>query len=462
MTWRDHYNSRRMSVADAARLVRSHDRVFVGGNAAAPRPMLYALRDRADTLEKVELLHLLFAGDDPLAAPEMEGHFRHTVLFVGSADRDAVQEGRAAYLPVHLHDIPKMFKSGVLPLRVAIISTAPPDAHGYLSLGVECLASLAAVEVADVVIAVVNEQMPRTLGDCFVPAHKVTAVVEASFALPQLRIEPPSEVHTRIGGFVASLVQDGATLQLGIGAIPDAVVAALAGKRDLGVHTEMVSDRVMDAIESGVITGARKTLHPGKVVATFAMGSRALYDYIDNNPLFEMRPADYTNDPFVIAQNDNMVAINSALEVDITGQVCAESVGKRIFSGFGGQVDFIRGAAMSKGGAPIIALPSTAAGGRLSRIVPMLQPGAGVVTTRADVHYVVTEYGIAQLYGKTLRQRVRELMEVAHPDFRAALEQEAWERKILPHAFPALGIHPESGSASQSPTNGCSVHSAAG
>ncbi len=433
--WRDLYNSRRIDATAAAKLVRSHDRVFIGGNVAAPQPMLNALRDRAGTLEQVELLHLLFAGEDPLAAREMEGHFRHTVLFVGSADREAVQEGRAAYLPVHLHDIPQLFKSGALPIRVAIVSTAPPDEHGYLSLSVECLASLAAIEVADVVIVVVNDQMPRTLGDCFIPSQKVNAVVEASYSLPELAIEPPSAIHTSIGQRVASLVEDGATLQLGIGAIPDAVVAALSGKRDLGVHTEMVSDRVMDAIESGVITGARKTLHPGKVVATFVMGSRALYDYVDNNPLFEMHPADYTNNPFIIAQNDKMVAINSALEVDITGQVCAESMGKRIFSGFGGQLDFIRGAAMSKGGVPVIALPSTAAGGKLSRIVPMLQPGAGVVTTRADVHYVVTEFGIAQLYGKTLRQRVRELMEVAHPDFRAALEQEAWERKILPHAF---------------------------
>jgi acyl-CoA hydrolase len=435
MSWNAHYDSIRMTANEAAKMVRSHDRVFVGGNVAAPTPMLYALRDRAGNLDQVELLHLLFAGEDPLAAPEMAGHFRHTVLFVGSADREAVHEGRAAYLPVHLHDIPQLFKSGALPIRVAIVSTARPDEHGYLSLGVECLASLAAVEVADVVIAVVNDKMPRTLGDCFIPAHKLSAVVEVSFALPELSIEEPSPVHSRIGKWVASLVEDGATLQLGIGAIPDAVVAALAGKRDLGVHTEMVSDRVMDAIESGVITGARKTLHPGKVVATFAMGSRALYDYIDNNPLFEMRPADYTNNPFIIAQNDKMVAINSALEVDITGQVCAESVGKKIFSGFGGQLDFIRGAAMSKGGVPIIALPSAAGGGKFSRIVPMLKPGAGVVTTRADVHYVVTEYGIAQLYGKTLRQRVRELMEIAHPDFRADLEKEAWDRKLLPHLF---------------------------
>lgn len=435
MTWNEHYSSHRMNANDAAKLVRSHDRVFVGGNAASPMPLLYALRDRASSLEQVELLHLLFAGEDPLAAPEMEGHFRHTVLFVGSSDRVAVQEGRAAYLPVHLHDIPQLFKSRALPIRVAIVSTAPPDEHGFLSLGVECLASLAAVEVADVVIAVVNDQMPRTLGDCFIPAHKLTAVVEASFPLPELKIEKPTPVHASIGKWVASLIEDGATLQLGIGAIPDAVVAALSGKRDLGVHTEMVSDRVMDAIEAGVITGARKTLHPGKVIATFAMGSRALYDYIGNNPLFEMRPADYTNNPFIIAQNDKMVAVNSALEVDITGQVCAESVGKQIFSGFGGQLDFIRGAAMSKGGIPIIALPSTAAGGTVSRIVPMLKPGAGVVTTRADVHYVVTEYGIAQLYGKTLRQRVRELMEVAHPDFRADIEKEAWERKLLPHLF---------------------------
>jgi 4-hydroxybutyrate CoA-transferase len=435
MIWKAHYENIRMDAQSAAKMVRSHDRVFVGGNVAAPIPMLYALRERAGTLEQVELLHLLFVGEDPLASADMAGHFRHTVLFVGSADREAVQEGRAAYLPVHLHDIPQLFKSGALPIRVAIVSTAPPDEHGYLSLGVECLASLAAVEVADVVIAVVNDKMPRTLGDCFIPVQKLNAVVETSFPLPELTIEPPSPVHTRIGQLVGSLVEDGATLQLGIGAIPDAVVAALSGKRDLGVHTEMVSDRVMDAIEAGVITGARKTLHPGKVVATFAMGSRALYDYIDNNPLFEIRPADYTNNPFIIAQNEKMVAINSALEVDITGQVCAESVGKKIFSGFGGQLDFIRGAAMSKGGVPIIALPSTAAGGKLSRIVPELQRGAGVVTTRADVHYVVTEYGIAQLYGKTLRQRVRELMEVAHPDFRADLEREAWERKLLPRLY---------------------------
>ena len=432
MAWRGHYDLHRMDAATAAKLVRSRDRVFIGGNVAVPMCMLQALRDRAPELEQVELLHLLFAGDDPLAAPEMQHAFQHTVLFVGSADREAVQAGRAAYLPVHLHDIPQLFKSGALPIRVAIVSTAPPDEHGYLSLGVECLASLAAVEMADVVIAVVNDQMPRTLGDCFISSDRIAAAVEVSVPLPELRAEAHSPATTRIGQLVATLVEDGATLQLGIGAIPDAVVAALAGKRDLGVHTEMVSDRVMDAIESGVINGSRKTLHAGKVVATFAMGTRKLYDFINNNPLFEMHPADYTNNPFVIAKNDRMVAINSALEVDITGQVCAESVGRRIYSGFGGQLDFIRGAAMSRRGVPVIALPSTAAGGTVSRIVPMLQPGAGVVTTRADVHYVVTEWGIAQLYGKTLRQRVRELVEVTHPDFRAALEEEAWERKILP------------------------------
>lgn len=432
MNWMEEYKKRWTTAEEAVGAIRSGNRVYLSGNAATPYVLIRALAARKDELEHVQILNALMIGDDPLSKPGMEGHFRYNSLFVGSAIRDAVNDGRADYVPVFLHEIPRLFSSGLIPLDVAMIHTSPPDEHGFMSLGVESLMTQAAVNAAKIVIAQVNDKMPRTLGDCFVHISRIHKLVEVSEALPELEKSGFTEVEKRIGEYIAELVSDGSTLQLGIGGIPDAVLASLTSKRDLGIHTEMVSDGVMEAVEAGIITGARKTLHPRKVIATFSLGSRRLYEYLDNNPLFEFHPSDYTNDPFVIAQNENMVAVNSALEVDLTGQVCADSIGTRIYSGFGGQVDFIRGAARAKGGKPIIALPATAQGGRVSRIVPMLKPGAGVVTTRADVHYVVTEYGVAYLHGKNLRERAEALIRIAHPAFREELTRAARERKLLP------------------------------
>jgi len=431
MSWIYSYRQKVVKPEEAVSVVKSHSRVYVSGNAATAYVLLNALADRKEELENVEVTHVLLMGDDPLSQPEMEGHFRHRSLFVGPADRQAVNEGRADYVPIFLYEIPNLFKSGQLPLDVAIIHTSPPDEHGFLSLGVETLATKAAVECAKVVIAQVNEKMPRVLGDTFVHISRVDKVVEVSEDLPELGKKELTEVEKKIGRYIADLIEDGATLQLGIGGIPDAALFFLKDKKDLGVHTEMVSDGVMEAIESGVVTCARKSLHPGKVIATFVLGSRELYEYVDNNPVLECHPVNYTNDPFIIAQNDNMVAINSAIEVDLTGQVCSDSIGYRIYSGFGGQVDFIRGAARSKGGKPIIALPSTAKGGEISRIVPHLKEGAGVVTSRGDVHYVVTEFGVAYLHGKSIRERVEALINIAHPNFRDELLQFAKEKKYL-------------------------------
>jgi acyl-CoA hydrolase len=435
------YRKKLTSAEDAVTLIRSGMRVFVSGNAATPTPLLEALAARKDELEGVELIHLLQMGHDPFAGPEMEGHFRRRSLFVGPADRDSVNQGRADYVPIMLHQVPWLFKRRVLPLDAAIVQVSPPDEHGFCSLGVEVIASKAALEVAPIVIAMVNPRMPRTLGDTFVHVSRLTAIVEMDYPLPELRREGFREVERRIGENVASLIEDGATLQMGIGAIPDAVLASLEGRRDLGIHTEMISDGVVEALEKGLITGSRKTLHPGKIVGTFVLGSERLYRFVHDNPLFELHPADYVNDPFVIAQNRKMVAINSAIEVDLTGQVVADSIGTRIYSGFGGQLDFIRGAARSEGGKPIIALPSTAKGH--SRIVPYLKPGAGVVTTRADVHYVVTEWGVAELFGRSLRERAMALIGIAHPDFREELFQAAWERKLLPRSYPGVDLKGE-------------------
>ncbi len=432
MRWLEQYRSRRVSPEEAVSMVRSGDRIFVSGNAATPFVLLNALAARGQQLENVEVVHVLLLGNDPLSGPGKESSFRHNSLFVGPADRAAVNEGRADYTPIHLHQIGRLFSDGPLKLDAALIQTAPPDEHGFMSTGVECLATMAAIKEAKVILVQVNEKMPRTLGDCFLHISNVSALIEVSEELPELERPVFGDVERRIGEFVAGLVDDGATLQLGIGSIPDAVLSSLSHHRDLGVHTEMVSDGIMEAVESGVVTGARKSLHPGKVVCTFAMGSRQLYRYLDNNPLFEFHPTNHTNNPMVVAQNDRLVAINSAIEIDITGQVCSDSIGTRIYSGFGGQVDFIRGAAHSKGGKPIIALGSTAQGGKISRIVPTLKVGAGVVTSRADVHYVITEHGVADLHGKTLRERALALIQIAHPDFRETLEREARARKLLP------------------------------
>ncbi|HEC78847.1 MAG TPA: acetyl-CoA hydrolase/transferase family protein [candidate division WOR-3 bacterium] len=431
MSWFDNYKKKKCSIEEAVSVVKSNDRVYISGNAATPFRLMEALAQRKDELKNVEIAHVLLFGDDPLSKPGMEGHFRHNSLFVGPADRAAVNEGKADYIPVFLYEIPQLFYSGELPIDVAFMHLSPPDEHGFMSYGVECLASKAAAETAKTVIAQVNEKMPRTLGDSFIHVSRVAKIVEISEELPELEPIPFTEVEKRIGLNIAGLVEDGSTLQLGIGGIPNAALKAMFDKKDLGVHTEMVSDSIMEAIEAGVITGAKKTLHHGKIIATFYLGTKQLYEFIDNNPIFETHPTEYTNHPFIIRQNEKMVAINSAIEVDLTGQVCSDSIGTRIYSGFGGQVDFIRGAAQSKGGKPIIALPSTAKGGKISKIVPTLQIGAGVVTTRADVHYIVTEYGVAYLHGKNLRQRAEALISIAHPDFREMLEQEAKKRRLL-------------------------------
>lgn len=423
MSWLDQYKQKKVSLDEAVAVVKSGDKIFVSGNAATPTLLASGLARRKDELNDVEVNHILVLGDDPLSKPGMEMHFRHNSLFVGAADRDAIAEGRSDYVPVHLSEIPLLFTDRIIPLDVALIHVSPPDEHGFMSFGVECAASKAAAESAKVVVAQVNEKMPRTLGDVFIHVSRVDKVVECSEPLQTLPQSESSEIEQKIASHIADLIEDGSTLQLGIGGIPDAVLTLLEGKKDLGIHTEMVSDGVVKAIERGIITSQKKTLHPGKVVATFVLGTADLYPYVHNNPQFEMHPCDYTNNPFIISQNAKMVAINSSIEVDITGQVCSDSIGKRIYSGFGGQVDFIRGAGYSKGGKPIIALSSTARGGAVSRIVPYLNLGAGVVTTRADVHYVATEFGVAFLHGKNLRQRAEALIAIAHPNFQAELER---------------------------------------
>ena len=437
MTWLSHYKSKVVSVEEAVSCVKSGDRVFVSGNAATPLLLVNALARRKDELLNVELNHVLLLGDDPLAMPGMERHFRHNSLFVGPADREAIADGRSAYVPIHLSEIPALFTEKIIPLNVALIHLSPPDEHGFMSFGVECAASKAAAESADIVIAQVNERMPRTLGDVFIHVSSVHKIVECSEPLLTLAPSESTAVEQQIATHIAGLIEDGSTLQLGIGGIPDAVLSRLDGIQHLGVHTEMVSDGVVRAIERGVITNLKKTLHAGKVVATFVLGSHHLYEYVDNNPYFELHPCSYTNNPFIVAQNDKMVAINSAIEVDITGQVCSDSIGPKIYSGFGGQVDFIRGAAYSKGGKPIIALSSTAKNGTMSRIVAQLKRGAGVVTTRADVHYVVTEFGVASLHGKNLLQRAEALIAIAHPSFREELES-VFRRNGKPELQPEV------------------------
>ncbi|MBI3585994.1 MAG: acetyl-CoA hydrolase/transferase family protein [Ignavibacteriales bacterium] len=423
MDWLSHYKAKVVALEEAVSVVKPGDRIFISGNAATPTLLTNGLVQRKNRLFEVEVNHVLLMGEDPLTKPGMEKHFRHNSLFVGAADREAISEGRSDYVPVHLSEIPALFTGHIIPLDVAFVHLSPPDEHGFMSFGVECAASKAAAESAKIVVAQVNEQMPRTLGDVFIHISRAHKIVECSEPLKTLKEESSSDTERMIASHIAQLVEDGSTLQLGIGGIPDAVLSQLDGKKDLGIHTEMVSDGVVKAIERGIITNHKKTLHAGKVIATFVLGSQNLYSYVHNNPLFELHPCNYTNNPFIISQNEKMVAINSAIEVDITGQVCADSIGPKIYSGFGGQVDFIRGAAYSKGGKPIIALPSTAKNGTLSRIVPRLQHGAGVVTSRADVHYVVTEYGVASLHGKNLRQRAEALLKIAHPKFQPELEQ---------------------------------------
>ncbi|MGO9232473.1 MAG: acetyl-CoA hydrolase/transferase family protein [Bryobacteraceae bacterium] len=414
------YKKRITTAERAVELVHSADRVWVQQGCGVPVTLLDALVRRAAELRDVEMCHMLTLSTLAYTRLEYAGHFRHNGLFLGGNVREAVAEGRGDYTPICLSEIEGLFEHQ-LPIDVAFVQVCPPDEHGFVSLGVGADCTLTAARRARIVVAEMNERTPRALGDAFLHLSQITAIVPTSRPLVELHQEPPTEVHERIAEYVSSLIPDGATLQVGIGGIPNAVLARLTSHKDLGVHSEMCPDGVVPLIEAGVINGARKTLHPGKVVAGFIFGSQVLFDFIDNNPMFEFHPTSYVNDPFVIAQNDKMVAINSAIQVDLTGQVCADSIGTRPYSGFGGQLDFVRGAARSRGGRPVIALPATACKGTISRVVPVLDPGAGVVTSRADVHYVVTEFGAVNLHGKTLRQRAEALIGIADPRFRNGL-----------------------------------------
>jgi len=421
MNWEALYRRKVTDVDGALAAIKSGDRVYLAGGAGVPKQLIEGLTRRADQLRDVELTHILTFADAPYVQPQYQEAFRVNALFIGPNVRGAVQKGMADFTPVFLSEIPDLFRHGLLPLDVVLMSVTPPDEHGFCSFGVEVGTTKPAAESAKTIIAEVNARMPRTLGDSFIHVSRLNHIVEVDYPLPEAPQGGSSERHLQVGAHIAGMIPDGATLQMGIGSIPDAVLHHLGNHQDLGVHTELFSDGIIDMVEAGVITCARKTFHPGKIVAGFLFGSQRLYDFVHNNPLIELHPTDYVNDPFNIAQNDKMVAINSALQIDLTGQVCADSIGPRIYSGVGGQVDFIRGAARSKGGLPIVAFLSTAKDHRLSRIVPMLYEGSGVVTTRNDVHYVVTEYGIASLYGKTVRQRARELIAIAHPKFREEL-----------------------------------------
>ena len=412
-----------VSPAEAVQLIPSGARIFVHGAAATPTPLLEALAAR-DDLTGVRLYHLHTSGPFPFTEPRLSGRFRSVSLFVGESVRQAVADGDADFIPVFLADIPGLFTSGVIPLDVALVQVSPPDIHGLCSLGTSVDAALSAVQSARLVIAEINEHMPRTHGHAFVPLSRFDAFITTARPLHERPPAPETDVDRRIGELIADLIEDGSTLQLGIGAIPDAVLARLGNKHELGVHTEMFSDRLIPLMQGGVVTNRHKAVHPGRTVTSFVSGTRALYDFVHDNPLVEFHPCDRTNDTALISKNDRVVAINSAIEVDLSGQVCADSIGHRIFSGIGGQMDFIRGAARSRGGKPILALPSTAARGTLSRIVPTLKPGAGVVTTRGHVHWLVTEHGAVNLHGLTLRERAEALIGIAHPDFRAELTRE--------------------------------------
>jgi acetyl-CoA hydrolase len=431
------YNKKIVSAEEAVRVIKSGDRIIIQGGCAVPFALVNAMVDRKDLLYDVEIVHILTVGELPYLRPEMQGHFRHNAYFIGSNSRKSVNEGRADFTPIYLYEYPLLFTKGILPLDIAFIHVSPPDEHGFCSYGVDVGLIKNPADKAKVVIAQVNPNMPRTLGDSFIHINKINYIVEVDEPireLPQVdkNLSPELEnIYRNIGSHISELIEDGSTLQMGIGAIPDAVLSFLYDKKALGIHSEMFSDGIIGLVEAGIITNERKTLHRGKIIAGFVLGTKKLFDFIDNNPLIEFHPQEYVNDPFVIAKNDKMVAINSAIEVDITGQVCSDTIGTKLYSGFGGQVDFIRGAAHSEGGKPIIALPSTTKDGNNSRIVTQIKPGAGVVTNRADVHYVVTEYGVAQLFGKPIRQRVRELINITHPKFRDELKKYAQENKYI-------------------------------
>jgi acetyl-CoA hydrolase len=426
------YQTRVVSADEAVKCIQSNNRIFLTGNVSVPKMALAALVRRAPELKNVEICQALTIGPGDFVSPEMEGHLRINTMFISPNVRKAVQEGRADFTPVLLSEFPLLFKNKVLPIDVALIHVSPPDEHGFCSLGVEVGLTKTPAESARIVIAEVNEQMPRTLGDSFLHVSELDYVIPVSYPITEMSNadEGSNEIIEKIGMNIADLIPDGATMQMGIGAIPDSVLKYLHNKKDLGVHSELFSPGVIELVEKGILNNSRKTLHPGKIVAGFVLGNQKLYDWIDDNPMIELRRSEYVNDPFVISQNDRMVAINSAIEVDLTGQVCADSIGPKLYSGVGGQLDFIYGASRSNGGIPIIAMASTSTlrdGTIVSKLSAMLRLGSGVVTTRNHVRYVVTEYGIAELYGKTIRQRATSLINIAHPMFRDELTKTAKE-----------------------------------
>ncbi|MBL1215015.1 MAG: acetyl-CoA hydrolase/transferase family protein [Ignavibacteriae bacterium] len=427
--WIKKYTSKLVSADDALRVLKSGDNVVIQPGCAAPMELIRAMVNRKDDLLDVNIYHILIVGDLPYSQPGMEKHFRHKAFFIGGNMRKAVNEGRAEFIPIFLSEVTMLFKREVLKADVALIHVSPPDDHGFCSYGIDVGNIKTPAEKANLVIAQVNKEMPRGLGNSFIHVNKIDYIVEHNEGLLELPQVDPStsqeqlKIYDKIGQYVAGMIENGATLQMGIGAIPDSVLKYLRNHKDLGIHTEMFSDGMIDLVEEGIINGEKKSLHPGKLIAGFVLGTKKSYDFLDNNPIFEFHPQEYVNNPFIISQNDKMVAINSAIEVDLTGQVCSDSIGTKFYSGIGGQVDFIRGAAHSEGGKPIIALPAATKDLKFSRIVPMLKPGAGVVTSRGDVHYVVTEYGVAYLFGKTIQERARALINISHPKFRDELTE---------------------------------------
>lgn len=417
---------RTVSAEEALKIVKSNDKVYLQAAAAVPSVLVKALADRHEELRNVEICQLHTEGEAPYADPKYKDSFHVNSFFIGRNVRHTLHAGNGSYTPVFLSELPLLFKRNIIDINVALIHVTVPDKHGYCSLGVSVEATLAAIDNADYVIAQVNKQMPRTFGDGIIHVTEIDSFVEVDEQLPVFPVSTPSTLETKIGDYIAELIEDRSTLQMGIGNIPNAVLTRLHNHKDLGLHTEMFSDGVIDLILEDVINGNHKGVNPGRAMATFLMGSQRLYDYVNDNPFVEMRSSDYVNDVSVIKQNPRMVAINSAVEVDVTGQVCADSIGSKMYSGVGGQMDFIRGASLSEGGKAIIALPSVTKHG-ISRIVPTLKPGAGVVTTRAHVHYVVTEYGVANLYGRTIKERVKSLVEIAHPDHREEIDRAYFE-----------------------------------
>ena len=431
MTWEAAYSHKIQTADDALRLVQSGMRVYIQPGCAEPEALVQALMRRGPEVRDVEIVHMMTMGCAPYVAPEMAGHFRHNAMFIGPNVREAINDGRADYTPIYLSEIEGLFESGEMSIDVALIEVSPPDSHGFCSFGVGVDTTLTAARCARYVIAQVNNYMPRTYGDSFIHVSDIDAVVEWSQPLCELKKPVVTDMHVAIARNVAGLIEDGAVLQTGIGGIPDAVLPFLMDRKDLGVHSELVAEGVIPLIEAGVITGARKNFKPRKIIVGFVLGGKQMFEFVDNNPIFEFHPTAYTNDPGLIGRNDRMVAINSALQVDLTGQVCSDSIGNQFYSGIGGQVDFLRGASRSKGGKPIIAISSTAKSGKISRIVPTLSPGAGVVTSRGLVRYVVTEHGVAYLHGKSIRERAKALIEIADPKFRSELYEYCEKTKWL-------------------------------